>query len=418
MQPALLPIFVGLFAVEQTADLLLIGLNLWRAHRARGVPEGLEGLVDPAIAERARAHALASGRVGLFRAAASAALTLTLLLSGLLPWIDLRLDPLFGADGTSHEFVLFLGLVSSLAWVVDLPFSAWDVLVVQRRFGLSVATPGGFLAARLKGWAVTVALGVPFLYAVHAIMTLGGEAWWLWLFGLLAALQVAMAWGWPTLVEPRLVPHRPLPPGALRDRVEALAVRGGLRPDAVLLVESARRGGLPNARLGGLWCPRLLLDDALLLRLGPEEVEAVVAHELGHHLHGHLAARLLGGLAGTLGLLVALTLALRWPPLCAAFGFAGPSPHAALALVSILGGAFASWLAPAQAWLSRRQELEADAEAARLTGRPEALGAALLDLAEDRLSNLWPHPWYVAWRLSHPPLLERLLALSDAPAGP
>jgi STE24 endopeptidase len=418
MQPPILPLFVGLFAVEQTADMGLIGLNLWQAHRARGVPEGLEGLADPEIAERARAHALASGLVSLFRAAASAACTLTLLLSGLLPFIDLQLDRLFGAENTSHEFVLFLGTLTAIGWLVDLPFAAWHTFGVERRFGLSAATPATFLVGRLKGWGVALALGVPFLYAVHGVMTLGGEAWWLWLFGLLAAVQVAAAWLWPTLVAPRLVPHRPLTPGALRDRLEALAVRAGLRPDAILVVDASRRGGLPNARLGGLGRPRLLLDDTLLLRLVPEEVEAVVAHELGHHLRGHLACRLLLGLAGNLALLAALAGSLAWPPLYHAFGFAGPSPHAALALVSILSGAVAFWLAPAQAWLARRQELDADAEAARLTGRPEALGAALLDLAEDRLANPWPHPWYVAWRLSHPPLLERLLALADAPAGP
>jgi len=418
MQPPILPLFVGLFAVEQTADLGLIGLNLWRAHRSRGVPEELEGLADPDIAERARAHALASGWVGLCRAATSAALTLALLLSGFLPWMDRALDELFGADGTCHEFVLFLGLLTALAWLVELPFAAWSTFGVERRFGLAAASPAGFLAGRLRGWGLTAALGVPFLYAVHAVMTAGGDAWWLWLFCLLAGLQVAVAWGWPVLVEPRLVEHRPLPEGALRQRLEALAARAGLRPGAILVVAASRRGGPPNARLGGLWRPRLLLDDTLLQRLGPEEVEAVVGHELGHHLHGHLTARLLVGLAGSLALLGALALSLTWSPLYTAFGFAGPSAHAAMVLVSLGSSAIAFWLAPVQAWLSRRQELEADAEAARLTGRPEALGAALLDLAEDRLANPWPHPWYVAWRLSHPPLLERLVALADAPAGP
>lgn len=417
MQHSIIPLFVGLFAAEQAADLGLHGLNLWHSHRSRGVPEALEGLVDPEVAERARAYALASGKVALGRAAASAALTLTLLLSGLLPWIDLRLDVLTGGHASSHEFVLFLGVLTALMWLGDLPFAAWRALQVDRRFGLSAVTPRAFLASRLKGWAITAAMGVPFLYAVHAVMTLGGEAWWLWLFGLLAVAQVAVGWLWPTLVAPRLVPHRPLPPGPLRHRLETLAVQARLRPDAILVVEASRRGGPPNAMLGGLWRPRLLLDDTLLSRLCADEVAAVVAHELGHHARGHLTARLLVGLAGTSALLMALALSLGWPPLYAAFGFAGPSPHAALALVSICSGAFAFWLAPAQAWLSRRQELEADAEAVRLTGRPEALGAALLDLAEDGLANPWPHPWYVAWRFSHPPLAERLLALAGEAAG-
>jgi STE24 endopeptidase len=410
MQPPILPLFVGLFAVEQTADLALLGLNLWQARRVRGVPEGLEGLLDPAIAERARARTLAGGRVALCRAAASAVLIIALLLSGFLPWFDARLDSVTGegAAGAAHQFVLFLGLLTALTWLVDLPFAAWDTFGVEKKFGLSAATPATFLAARLKGWALAAALGVPFLYAVHAVMTLGGGAWWAWLFGLLAALQVAGAWLWPTLVAPLFTPHRPLPESALRDRLEALARRAGLEPAAIRVVQ----GGLPNARLGGLWRPRLLLDEALLARLGPEQVEAVVAHELGHHRRGHLGARLLLGLASTFAVLGLVAVSLHWPAIYTAFGFAGPTPHAALALASVGGGLLAFWLAPAQAWLSRRQELEADAEAVRLSGRPEALGAALLDLDEGRLANPFPHPWFVAWRLSHPPLLDRLVALA------
>lgn len=416
MPPPILPVFVGLYAVEQAADLGLLGLNLWHAHRSRGVPPELEGLVDPEIAERARTHAVAAGRVALCRTAAAAALTLTLLVSGLLPWIDVQLDALTGSDASPHQFVLFLGLLTALAWLTELPFAAWRAIGVDRRFGLLAVTPRTFLAGRLRGWALTAALGVPFLYAVHAVMTRGGSAWWLWLFGLLAALQVGAAWLWPSVLAPALQRHHRLAPGPLRDRLEALAARAGLRPDALFVVEASRRGGAPNASLGGVWRARLLLDDTLLARLGEEQVEAVVAHELGHHLRGHVGTRLLVALATSFGLLVALALLADWTPLYLAFGFAGPSPHAALALVSLLSGALAAWLAPAHAWLSRRQELEADAEAVRLTGRPEALGAALLDLAEDRLANPWPHPWYVAWRFSHPPVLERLLALS-AEAG-
>jgi len=247
-------------------------------------------------------------------------------------------------------------------------------------------------------------------------MSLGGESWWLTLFGLMAAVQVAAAWLWPSVVAPRLAPQAPLPEGPLRDRLEALARRAGFPADAIRLVEASRRGGPPNARLGGLWRPRLLLDDTLLLRLSEEQLLAVAAHELGHHRRGHLLTRLLLGLAGSFAVLALLALSFSWPPLYLAFGFDGPTPHAALALVTVGGGALVFWLAPLQAWLSRRQELEADAEAVRLTGAPEALGAALLDLAEDRLSNPSPHPWFVAWRLSHPPVEARLVALAGGAA--
>lgn len=413
MQSSIFPLFLGLFAIEQTADLGLIGLNLWHTRRAPAVPEELEGLLEPERASQARAHALASGRVDLLRAAASAAASLGLLLSGLLPWADRRLDAVAGFDGSGHELVLLLAGLAALGSLVELPFSAWRTLGVDRRFGLSAVTPRAFLLGRLRGMALATLVGVPLLYGAHAVMALGGEAWWLTLFGLLAAIQVATAWLWPSVVAPLLVRQVPLPECPLRDELEALARSAGFPAGAIRVVEGGR-GGPPNATLGGLWRPRLLIDDTLLARLSEEELLAVAAHELGHHRRGHLAARLLLGLAVTFASLALVAATFSWPHLYVAFGFVGPSPHAALALASVGGGVVAFWLAPVQAWLSRRQELEADAEATRLTGNPEALGAALLDLAEERLANPSPHPWYVAWRLSHPPAAARLLALSGA----
>ncbi len=416
MQAPIFPLFVGLIATWQTADLGLIALNLWHTRRAPAVPEELEGLVEPERAERARALALASGRVALCRAAATALTSLALLAFGLLPQADRWLDALVGR-GSGHEFVLLLGGLALLGGLVDLPFSAWNALSVERRFGLSALSGRAFLVGRLHHLAALSLLGVPLLYAAHALVTLGGASWWLWLFGLLALVQLAAAWLWPAVVAPRLQPQRRLPDGELKDRLEALALRAGFPADAIRVVEAARRGGPPNASLAGVGRPRLLLDDTLLGLLGPDQVLAVAAHELGHHRHGHLRARLLVGLLGSLGVLGLVGLSVAWPGLYLALGFPGPSPHAALALAAVGGGVVAFWLAPLQAWLSRRQELEADAEAVRLTGSPEALGAALLDLAEDRLANPCPHPWYVAWRFTHPPVLARLLALSSGAAG-
>ena len=413
MQATWLPLFLGLYAAEQTADVGLTALNLWHARRCRGVPEGLEGLLDPAVAERSRAYAIAAGWVQLWRGLASAALTAALLGSGVLPWLDAQLAARI--EGDAHRFVLFLVPVTVTLWAADLPFAAWRLFGVERRFGFSKAGPLQFLADRLRAWTATAAVGIPFLYAVHLAMSAGGQSWWLWVFAMLAFVQVSLTWVWPNLVAPRLVPHHPLPPSPLRDRLDALARAAGFRPAAILVVD---RGGHANAGLAGLLRPRILLDRALLQRLSEDEVVAVVAHELGHHRLHHVALRLAGSLASLLLLLLALDAALRWPALYAAFGFAGPSPHAALALVSLGSGAVAFWLFPVYAWLARRQETAADAEAVALMGRPELLGAALIDLAEDNLTNPWPHPWTVAWRFTHPPLLTRLIDLEGAAAEP
>jgi len=411
MQPSWLPLFLGAYAAEQSAEIGLTALNLWHARRSRGVPEGLEGLLDPAIADRSRSYAVAAGWVQLWRGLASAAITVLLLATGILPWLDAFL--LARVADEANRFVLFLVPVTAVFWAIDLPFAAWRHFGVERRFGFTLAGPVQFLAGRLRAWATTAALGIPFLYAVHLAMSAGGRAWWLWLFALLAAIQVGLQWLWPAVVAPRLTPHGPLPPSSLRDRLERLALAAGFRPAAILVVE---RGGQANAGLAGLLRPRILLDRSLLTRLSEDEVVAVVAHELGHHRLHHVAQRLATSLITLLLLLVALDAALRWPALYAAFGFAGPSPHACLALVSLGSGVIAFWLFPLHAWLSRRQETAADAEAVALTGRPELLGAALIDLAESNLTNPWPHPWTVAWRFTHPPLLTRLIDLEDAAA--
>jgi len=143
----------------------------------------------------------------------------------------------------------------------------------------------------------------------------------------------------------------------------------------------------------------------------------VLAHEIGHYTARHVHRRLALSLAATFVLLFALSLLVPWPPLYAAFGFGGPSLHAALALVSLGGGAFVFWLAPFAAGLSRRHEYEADRYAVRLARAPEALETALVRLNGENLSNLHPHPWYSAWHYSHPVLVERIAAIQRAAAA-
>jgi STE24 endopeptidase len=142
-----------------------------------------------------------------------------------------------------------------------------------------------------------------------------------------------------------------------------------------------------------------------------DEAAAVLAHEIGHYRRRHVHRRLAASLLGSLLVLLALSRLVGWPPLAAAFGFAQPSLHAVLAIVSLGGGAFLFWLSPVSAWLSRRHEYEADRYSIRLARRPEALASALVRLNGENLANLHPHPWYSAWHYSHPTLVERLAAI-------
>jgi STE24 endopeptidase len=406
MRSLVLAIFLGLLAWRHLVDLGLTALSLRRARRAAGLPADLEGLFDAEVAARARAYAVARGRLELLRGAVTGAGSIALLLSGALPWVDLKLDEasVAGANG----FVLFLVLLVVAVAVVDQPFAAWRSCVVERRFGLGRATLGTFFVHRLRVFLLSAAAGIPLLYVVHGVMAWAGDAWWLCAFALVASAQVALIALWPTLVAARLQGRRPLPTGPLRERLERLAARAGFRPSDVCLVDAAGRGGHANATLAGLHRPLILLDAVLVEAMTEEEVEGVVAHEIGHWRLGHVLQRLALALGLTFLVFLTLSRVVAFGPLYDALGFAQPSSNAAMVLLVTVGGLLVFVLAPLHALLSRRHEAAADAYAVRLTGSPLGLASALLELSQEHLADLWPHPWTAAWRFTHPPLLERL----------
>jgi STE24 endopeptidase len=408
--------FAVCYALRTALELGLAVLNLRHAaaHGAQ-VPAALAGRIAPETARRSRAYTLARGRLGLLGGALDGALTLALLFSGLLPWLDgwLRGAGLTGAP----LFLAYLVSLAALGALAGLPLRLYATFGIETRFGFNRSTPLLWALDRLKGLALAALLGLPLLAAVYALMEYGGRWWWLWLFGALAALQFVLAWLYPALIAPLFNRFTPLPAGELRERVQALATQAGFRTRGLYVMDASRRSGHSNAYFTGFLRPRIVLFDTLLARVGSEEALAVLAHEMGHYRERHVHKSLALGLAGSLLGLWVLSLLLPWAPLYAAFGFAAPSHHAALALLALGGGAFTFPLGPLGAWLSRRNEYAADAYAARLTGRPEALGAALLRLHDENLANLAPHPWYSRYHYSHPTLPERLAALERLGAG-
>jgi STE24 endopeptidase len=407
-------VVLAALAVQYAVETGLLVLNVRHASRTRGVPGPLAGRIAPDVAERSRAYVLANGRFSLVQGAYGAALTLAVLFSGLLPWLDRTLGRA-GLDG-AHRFV---ALLSAAFTVASLPFAVFHTFVVEARFGFNRSSWRLWVADRVKGLAVSALLGVPLLYATYGFMRFTGGLWWIWLFGFLAAVQVFLLWLWPAFIAPLFNRFAPLPDGELRARLEGLAQAAGFRNRGLFVMDASRRSAHSNAYFSGIFRPRIVLFDTLVDRMSVDEVVAVLAHEIGHFRRRHVHRRLAASLAGALVLLFALSRLVGWPPLYAAFGFDGPSLHAALALVSLAGGAFVFWMSPLSAWLSRRHEYEADRYSVRLARRPEALASALVRLNGENLSNLHPHPWYSAWHYSHPTLVERLAAIDrEARAAP
>jgi STE24 endopeptidase len=415
MGALVVPLLLAFFTVQLAVEAALLLLNLRHARRARGVPAPLEGRVDPDAAERSRAYAIANGRFALISLLASAAITLAALFSGLLPALDRALAAR-GLEG-GHRFVAFLVALSIASGVLGVPFSLYRTFVLESRFGFNRTTPRLWVVDRAKGLLLQAAIGIPLLYATYGFMRFTGGLWWLWLFAFLVLFQVVMLWAYPTLIAPLFNRFTPLPEGALRARLEALAAAAGFRNRGLYVMDASRRSGHSNAYFTGLLRPRIVLFDTLVDRMSEDEAASVLAHEIGHYRRRHVHRGLALSCAGTLLLLFTLSRLVPWPPLYAAFGFDAPSLHAALALVSLAGGAFVFWVSPLAAILSRRHEYEADRYAVHLARAPEALKSALVRLNGENLSNLHPHPWYSTWHYSHPTLVERLAAIDRAAAA-
>lgn len=411
----IVPAFLAFFAAQLAVETALLLVNLRHTARARGVPASLAGRMTVEVAERSRAYTLANGRLALVRDAVSAVLTLLALFSGVLPWLDRALTGA-GLSG-AHLFVVYLLLLSLAGAAASLPFSAWRTFVLEARFGFNRTTPRLWAIDRVKGLSIQLALGVPLLYAVHAFMRFTGPRWWIWLFGFLVAVQVLLAWAWPSLIAPLFNRFEPLPEGALRARLEGLSAEAGFANRGLYLMDASRRSGHSNAYFTGLFRPRIVLFDTLVQNMSVDEAASVLAHEIGHYRKHHVHRGLALSLAGTFVMLRVLSWLVPWPPLHAAFGFAAPTLHGAVALFALGGGAFVFWLSPLGAALSRRHEYQADRYAIRLARAPEALAEALIRLNRENLSNPDPHPWYSAWHYSHPTLVERLEAIRAAAHG-
>ncbi|HEX9049499.1 MAG TPA: M48 family metallopeptidase [Anaeromyxobacter sp.] len=415
MEPWVVPVFLAFFLAQLGIETALLLVNLRHVAAARGVPPALAGAVDAATAERSHAYTLANGRFALVEGLTGAAATLAVLLSGVLPWLDGALARA-GVEG-ANRFVAFLGLLALASSVASLPFGAWRTFVLEARFGFNRTAPRTWLADRAKGLLVEVALGVPLLYAVYGFMRFAGRLWWVWLFVFLSAFQLFMLWLYPAVIAPLFNRFQPLPDGALRARLEALAREAGFRNRGLYVMDASRRSGHSNAYFTGILRPRIVLFDTLVERMSVDEAASVLAHEIGHYRAHHVHRRLAVGLASTLAALLVLSRLVPWPPLHHAFGFAQPTLHGAVALLALGGGAFVFWLQPLASVLSRRHEYEADRFAVRFARAPAALKSALLRLNGENLSNLHPHPWYSAWHYSHPVLVERLAAIDRAAAA-
>ena len=407
------------------ALVLSLAVKLWLATRQmrhvaqhRGtVPAAFAGTVTLAAHQRAADYTLAKGRFGLVSMAFGSMVLLGWTLLGGLDLLNgaLRdaLAPRFGDLAYQLALLTAFALIGGL---LDLPFELYSTFRIEQQFGFNRTSWRLYWADQLKGLLVGAAIGLPLAALILWIMGAAGTWWWLWAWGVWAGFNLLIMVLYPTVIAPIFNKFEPLADEALKTRVQALMARCGFAAKGLFVMDGSRRSAHGNAYFTGLGAAkRVVFFDTLLAKLNPGEVEAVLAHELGHYKHRHITKRIVMVFGVSLVALVLLGWLSSQPHFYLGLGvrpnLSAPNDALALLLFMSVVPVFGFFASPLMALLSRKHEFEADAyAAAQADGRD--LASALLKLHEDNAATLTPDPLYVRFYYSHPPASERLAALA------
>ncbi|MBP3980529.1 M48 family metallopeptidase [Acidovorax sp. JG5] len=419
------------FAAVICAGLLL---KFWLASRQirhvaqhrSSVPEAFATRIALAAHQKAADYTITKARFSLLEMALGAAVLLGWTLLGGLDVLNRALLDALGGGMWQQLALLAAFVVISAA--IDLPVTLYQTFVIEQRFGFNKMTPALWLADLAKSALVGTLIGLPVAALILWLMGAAGPLWWLWAWCFWMGFNLLLMVIYPTFIAPLFNKFQPLADESLKARVTALMQRCGFAAKGLFVMDGSRRSAHANAYFTGFGAAkRVVFYDTLLRQLSPGEVEAVLAHELGHFKHRHILKRVVSlfalslagfALLGWLSTQVWFYTGLGVRPNISLDLAVAPAPNDALALLLFLLAVpvFTLFIAPLFAQLSRRHEFEADAYAVAQANGGD-LAAALLKLYEDNASTLTPDPVYVKFYYSHPPATERL-ARMPSPAQP
>ncbi|MBB2930039.1 M48 family metallopeptidase [Paraburkholderia silvatlantica] len=407
--------FSALFVV---AVLAMVATRLWLASRQirfvaahRGaVPAQFTATIPLAAHQRAADYTVARTRLGMIEIVLGAVVLIALTLLGGVQALDLGISDAIGRDYVGQ--IALIGAVLAISGLVELPLDYYRQFVVEERFGFNRMTKRIFVMDRIKGLLIGAAFGIPLLFVVLWLMKQAGSLWWLWTWAVWVAFQMLVLVLYPTFIAPLFNKFEPLRDEALRSRIEALMQRCGFAAKGLFVMDGSRRSAHGNAYFTGFGASkRIVFFDTLLARLSGSEIEAVLAHELGHFKRRHVIKRMVVTFAISLALLALLGwLSQRvwfYEGLGVRPSLLGGNEGLALVLFFLAVPVFLFFVTPLGSLSSRKHEFEADAFAATQTDAQHLVNA-LVKLYEDNASTLTPDPLYTAFYYSHPPASQRI----------
>lgn len=406
--------FVFLLFLKFATSSILEAINLRYVKRqSDAVPESFRDFIDLPTYRKSIDYTVAKTRFGMVNDFYESLILAVVILSGLLPWLYDGFSVTLGWGVWGQALVLFaIGLLLGLP---GLPFDWWSTFRLEERFGFNKSTQKLWVVDKIKGLIIGFIIGYPLLALLIYLVESAGRFWWVWGFTVFFVFQLIMVVAYPMFIMPLFNKMEPMEEGELKDRLFALADRTGFKAQTILVIDGSKRSGHSNAFFSGFGrFRRIVLYDTLIEQMGAEELEAVLAHEIGHYKLGHIPKMIvLSGLT-TLAMFALLGWLAGSTWFTEAFLFSGAALERVVPvflLFLLLSGLITFWLSPLSSRWSRKHEYEADAFARDAMESAEPLIRALRKLHKENLSNLTPHPIYSRFYYSHPTLLEREASL-------
>ncbi len=380
------------------------------AHRAK-VPEEFANKITLKEHQKAADYTHAKGSFGRLNLVIGVVVLLLWTLGGGLEWLDNLVRSYgMGSLTTGVAVIIAFSIISS---IVDIPSSLYSTFVIEEKFGFNKLSLKVFFIDMLKGALLSVVIGIPLILLVLWLMESAGDLWWLYAWAALTAFSIAMMWAYPKFISPIFNKFEPLEEGEVLDRVKGLLTKTGFNSDGVFVMDGSKRSSHGNAYFTGFGkTKRIVFFDTLLKGLSPKQVEAVLAHELGHFKHKHVFKGMIVSMTMTLVGFAVLAFLMKQEWFYTALGVQQSSTYMALLLFLLVSPAFTFFIGPIMSRWSRKHEFEADAFAAQQSDAGELI-SALVGLYKKNAGTLTPDPLYSAFYDSHPPASIRIAHLKQ-----
>ena len=410
----LLLIFLAVFLLRSGGQIYLNWLNIsYLRQHGTTVPEIFRDTIDPEKLKRISAYTAESENFAMITTLANQGLFLAILLSVVLPWLVTAIS--LWTYGTIISGLIFYAALSIFTNLLRIPFSLYETFVIEERYGFNVMSFKMWISDLLKSLLLTTTLGGLLLGLLLVLVVRGGDAWWVWAWMLVGGFELLMLWLFPVVILPLFNKFEPIGNKGLEARIRTLIEKVGLRAKGIFKMDASKRSKHTNAFFIGVGrTKRIVLFDTLLASHTEEEILSVLAHEAGHWKKRHILRMLIPLEILSLVSFYVVAKFLNWPLLYQTFGVQEPIVYVGLFLIGTFISLLGFFAQPLESAISRKFEREADDFALGLTETAEPMRSALKRLAADNLSNLSPHPLYVWFYYSHPPLVERIERLTSS----